>query len=85
MPPIKVRAAPGSLQRLQHYIERKDSATTDFFRLMRLHVPESIADLPDVQRACASILKAQQELVTALAIEMEAEAELGPEVFIIEQ
>lgn len=85
MPPIKVRAAPGSLRRLQHFIERKDAATTEFFRLMKLHVPADIAALPDVQRACASILKAQRELGTALAIEMEAEAELGPELFIIEQ
>ena len=83
MTQLKVRAAPSSLIRLHAYATRKDIATAALVRLLMRHAPE-LAGRADVQRATDEVLKAHRQLETALAIELEADAQLGPEAFILE-
>lgn len=78
---IKLHTAPGSLQRIDKGIRDVDNAVMDLLALAEPHLAPEFTDSREFHRAKQSVLKARNHLSAVLAIELELEADLGPEPF----
>jgi hypothetical protein len=79
MPTKMLIVAPGSFRRIHDEVTRVDKAVAALFDQTKPHVPADVKGDPAYQRLVKEMMVAFRRLDTALAIELQAEQDIGPE------